>query len=468
MSAGGSVHSGRGPTRWVLASLLMLVVHCAAGEWIPLEYSPAPPDNPLKGLVPYGGQAREFPHSLEFRYFALNEIMTGPDRFEWSPIDRFLDDAASRGCQGIVRIWLEYPGRASGVPRHLAEAGVPITVWSNATEHGGRPLWTPDYRDPRLRTAITNAIAALGRRYDRDPRVAFLTAGFLGHWGEWHTHPRNDLWAPKEVQLEVMAAFEHAFRRVPVLLRYPAGPDDPRYAPNHDRPFGYHDDSFAWATLETGRRGDEWFFMARMRRAGPLALERWRTHPIGGEIRPEVWVKIWDEPPGTPPGQSYEECVAQTHATWLMDSSIARPLTPAQRARAIEGARRLGYELHVTRAATTSGADGRLEIAVAVRNRGVAPWYADWPVELAAFGAGNEPLAVWRPPWTLRGIQPDEPSEREFRFRTPEPPPAGTRFIALRVPHPMAGGRPLRFANRDQDRDRPGWLTLPPPPLPRP
>ncbi len=464
MTARRCVHPPRDARGWGSAVLVAMAVRCAAQGWIPLEYAPAPPDNPLKGLVPYGGQARGFPHSLEFRYFALNEIMTGPDQFDWSPIDRFLEDAASRGCQGIFRIWVEYPGRPSGVPRHLLEAGLPITVWSNATEHGRRPMWTPDYRDPRLRAAITNTIAALGRRYDHDPRVAFLTAGFLGHWGEWHTHPRSDLWAPKEVQLEVMGAFEAAFRRVPVLLRYPAGPDDPRYAPNHDRPFGYHDDSFAWATLDTGRRGDEWFFMTRMRRAGPRALERWRTHPIGGEIRPEVWVKIWDDPPGTPPGQDYLKCVAQTHATWLMDSSIARPLTPEQRARAIEGARRLGYELYVSRAAISAGSDGCLNIAIAVRNRGVAPWYADWAVELAVFGTGIEPLAVWRPPWRILGIQPDEPVEREFRFRTSEPPPAGARFIALRVPNPMPGGRPLRFANREQDRDRPGWLTLPRPP----
>ena len=28
-------------------------------------YAPAPADNPLKGFVPYAGQAKDFPHSME-------------------------------------------------------------------------------------------------------------------------------------------------------------------------------------------------------------------------------------------------------------------------------------------------------------------------------------------------------------------------------------------------------------------
>ncbi|MCX7817872.1 MAG: DUF4832 domain-containing protein [Kiritimatiellae bacterium] len=454
-----------------IALLIAVAVHTAASaEWVTLPYAPAPPDNPMKGLVPYAGHAQDFPHSLEFQYFGLNEILRGPDEFDWTPIERFLEGAASRRCQAIFRVWVEYPGRSSGVPDFLLRAGARMHVWSNALFSDGRTMWTPDYSDLRIRAAITSTVAALGRRYDKDPRVAYLTAGFLGHWGEWHTHPRRDLWASKEVQTELMAAFERAFRHVPVLLRYPAGADDPQYAPNHDRPFGYHDDSFAYATRQTGRCDDEWFFLARLRRAGPSALERWRTHPIGGEIRPEVWVKVWDLPPGTPPGQEFFECVAETHATWLMDSSIARPLTAQQRARAIEGARRLGYELHVERAALALDAAGRLQVAIAVRNRGVAPWYADWPVELGIFSDAAEPLKVWRTDWTLRGIQPDEPDARQFRFQTDQPLPAGVQFAALRVPHPMPGGRPLRFANQAQDADRPGWLTLgpcPPPPPPR-
>ena len=93
-------------------------------------------------------------------------------------------------------------------------------------------------------------------------------------------------------------------------------------AANADRPFGYHDDSFAWATLDTGRKGDEWFYMAALKAAGPPALDKWKSQPIGGEIRPEAWGKVFDERPGLKQIQDFRQCVEVTHATWLLDSGM--------------------------------------------------------------------------------------------------------------------------------------------------
>ena len=39
--------------------------------------------------------------------------------------------------------------------------------------------------------------------------------------------------------------------------------------------------------------------------------------------------------------------------------------------------------------------------------------------------------------------------------------PAGaTTTVTLRVIHPLANGKPLCFANAEQDRHAPGWLSL--------
>ena len=75
-------------------------------------YAPAPADNPLKGFVPYAGQGREFPHSLEFNYLSLASMMTGPTNFNWVPMERLLDGIASRGCQSVFRIYMEYPRKS--------------------------------------------------------------------------------------------------------------------------------------------------------------------------------------------------------------------------------------------------------------------------------------------------------------------------------------------------------------------
>ena len=187
----------------LLAALLLAPLAGWSAVALP-DYAPAPPDNPLKGFVPYAGQAREFPHSLEFNYLPVRAVMKGPDEFDWQPLERLLADVASRGCQTVFRFYLEYPNKPVGVPQFLLEAGVRIhTNTVGETRHQEQML-TPDYEDLRLRAALTHFIAALGARYDGDARIGFITAGLLGKWGEWHDYLLNKLWASQSVQREVM------------------------------------------------------------------------------------------------------------------------------------------------------------------------------------------------------------------------------------------------------------------------
>lgn len=444
-----------------------------------LARAPAPLDNPLKGLVPYSGPkpAARFPYSLEFNYLSLADLMIGPTNFDWTPLERLLDDVASRGRQAIFRVWMEYPRKRPGIPRFLIDAGVKVHRYTNTNTQPfpPAPVSTPDYEDPRLRQALTRFIQALGGRYDGDPRIGFVTAGLLGTWGEWHTHPRSDLWASPEVQTEVMDAYEAAFHTTPVLLRYPAGPDTRDYADNAGRRFGYHDDSFAFATLHTGRERDRWFFESRLRASGDGAWNKWRTQPIGGEIRPEVWTCLWDDPPCTPPGQDFAACVEATHVSWLMDSgtiggpAFNRPLTPAHLARATNAVRRLGYELQVAQV-RFDPAEGMPTptVTLSVTNHGVAPFYQPWRVELARRDS-NGSLSVWPTDIDLRRTPPGEaivwriaPRGPGARVSPPEAPPAAPPLLLLRVVNPLPGGRTFRFANADQDAHVPGWLTLGP------
>jgi hypothetical protein len=97
-----------------------------------LQYSPAPPDNPLKGLVPYASEWKRerFPHSMEFRYLPMDKLMTGWDQFDWSALEMELEGSKTRGKQSIFRIFLEYPGRDPAVPKFLVDEGVKITEWT--------------------------------------------------------------------------------------------------------------------------------------------------------------------------------------------------------------------------------------------------------------------------------------------------------------------------------------------------
>lgn len=445
------------PTSTVLLLLwLAICPRLPAGD---LTYSPAPPDNPLKGFVPYLANKGSFPHSLEWDYTKLADVMTGPTNFNWEPFEAKLRAAASRGHQFYARFYLEWPGRRTGVPQYLLDAGLRLRTWTNANTRPWPPQvdHTPDYEDPRLGAALTNFIHAFGARYDGDPRLGFVGLGLLGTWGEWHNSPHADWFASKSVQREVMDAYETTFRTTKLVARYPAGQNDPRYAENAARPIGYHDDSFAWATVHTGRPGESWFFETRLRAAH--ALDKWRVQPIGGEVRPEVWDCLFAEPSCAPQGQEFDRCVAATHVSWLCDEGVFRDrLQGAARERAIAAARRLGYELWVQRADVETQAEV-LRVSVTITNTGVAPFYYHWPIELGLVREGRL-VGSWPTDWDITSIQPGETGRQFNHAHALAPSPTGVVAVVLRVKNPLADGVPLRFANQTQDADLAGWLTI--------
>jgi hypothetical protein len=402
---------------------------------------------------------------MEFMYLALSDLMKSEDRFDWQPLEDLLDDIASRGNQAVIRIFMEYPGKEQGIPEYLVEQGLKVHTYlnTNTAPFPPKKISTPDYEDPRLRSALRRFIRAWGKKYDGDPRLAYITAGLLGTWGEWHTYPRTELWASKETQDVVLDAYENAFVSTPVLLRYPAGPEHVYQTENASRPFGYHDDSFAWATLDTGKRDDAWFYLPALQAAGTDGIDKWKSHPIGGEIRPEVWGKIFDARERWPKqAQSFHECVTETHATWLMDTGMFREAASPKRMRhATQEVRRMGYDLYVKRVKFLAmPSQHKLDIKLQVINQGVAPFYADWPTEIAMVEKdGSIAKQEFAAGLMMKGHVPS-PLAHKLTATADTGKLRGTFFVLLRVVNPLSNGKPLRFANADQDTVLPGWLTL--------
>jgi hypothetical protein len=429
-----------------------------------LEYAPGPADNPLKGLVPYANAgASSFPHSMEFSYFPLSALVTGYDLYDWSPLEKLLNEAAARGHQAVFRVFLEWPGRQGAVPPFLVKDGLKVYKFKDESVQPAMDNQTPDYTDPKLRAVLLRFIVALGRKYDGDPRIGFITAGLLGGWGEWHgMAPRWDLFAGKDLQLAVMDAYEAAFATTRILVRYPTGGEGfQQLAPNVKRRFGYHDDSFAWGTLDTGKPGDSWFFMTAQKIAGSEALDKWKTQPIGGEIRPEAWGIVFDPNPPLKEIQSFHECVEATHVTWLMDTGMFREKPDAARIqRAEEEVRRMGYDFHVSAVTVAPANGGSLPLKVEIVNRGVAPFYYDWPVEFGLVGADGRLTKTSAGSGKLTGLLPGGDPRIWDEALDVDGVAPGKYKLVMRVPNKLPAGHPLRFANKTQDADVQGWLTL--------
>lgn len=404
---------------------------------VKLQYQPAPVDNPLKGFLPFRGDFQDaFPHSMEWAYFPLRDLMDGPDSFTFDQtFEPALNEIAGRGHQTVLRIYVDYPGEPSGVPSFLLEGGLKMNSYTN---YGGGK--SPDYTNEKFIAAMESFITEFGKKYDGDPRIGFITVGLLGFWGEWHTYPHENWFPDETIQNRILNAYTKAFQKTKLLIRRPAA-DSPNL------PIGYHDDSFAFSTLPT----IEWHFMSLMRRAGTTNI--WRRQPIGGELRPELQTNIWMRPiPPEPKAEDFAECVRQTHASFLIGHGLfSQRLPDEDRTRALEAAHSLGYEIHIAEVTIPDIHKGDpVEIILQVENRGVAPFYYDWEVQLDINGETTKT--------DLRLSQVVPGNSVEWRPSASFDPPVGEHPVKIRVVNPMKGGMSFHFANEEQQTN--GWLDL--------
>jgi hypothetical protein len=424
-------------------------VATARTNYFSLAGSAPPPNNPLKGFMPYQGDYSTFPYSMEWNYVPLRSLMTGPTNFNWASLETIISDIASRGHQTVFRVYLDYPTLPTGIPQYLLDAGV---ATYNYTDYDNRTSVCPDYTNPLLVQALTNFIVALGARYDGDPRIGFITAGLLGFWGEWHTFPHDNWFASTAVQDVVLAAYQAAFSKTKLLVRKPAGTNP------STRSFGYHDDSFAYSTIDP----PDWCFLGLLKVAGET--NKWLTQPIGGEVRPEVQRCMWDtnQPNCIPSGQGFNLCVDLTHASWMLNHGVFSPgFTGAQRDAALAGAQRLGYALCVSNAVLVDAwTNTPLQVSIGLRNLGVAPFYYDWTVQLGVLNRSNQFAGAWPTPWKLSSLLPAATNAIWSCSITNHRLAVGQYKLLLRVINPWPTGLPLRFENSAQDADAPGWLTL--------
>ncbi|MBX9851263.1 MAG: DUF4832 domain-containing protein [Cytophagaceae bacterium] len=425
-------------------------------DWKPQVYNPNVKrieENPLKGLIPaFLTPISNFPHSMEFFYIALSDVMKGMNNFDWAPFESELNRVSSQGKQAIFRFYIDYPGRPTAIPQFLIDGGLKTY---NYNDHGNNEISiAPNYKDSTLIKAFENFIFALGAKYDGDPRIAYITGGLYGFWGEWHNWPHNNWRLPAPYISRLLNAYKKAFTKTHVQLRDALATSDEKLK----HAFGYHDDAFAAETLGP----DNWHFWNEMKTA--QLTENWKTHPMGGEIYPPVQSDgLWEHWPNKG-GQDWETCVRTTHATWFMNHELFKNLAPSsiEYANAIRATKMLGYEFFVSQVNLPDTKTGSpLQMKVKIQNKGVAPIYYNWKIEVAVLQK-KKATVIGTADWNLTEILPDSTEYiREFSISHNLQP--GAYKLLFRVVNPLEtinkGARQLRFANEKQDLDKKGWLT---------
>ena len=439
---------------------LTMTAACTAQEWHTMTFradAPGVDEGPLRGFVPYSSTRQgpdTFPHSMEWFYLPLSDVVTGPDTYDWTALEKELTAISGRGHQAVFRFYVDYPKKPSGIPKYLLGAGLKTFPYDDSDNaKSSTPSVAPDYRDPRLIDCMVRFIHAFGGKYDGDPRIAYITVGLYGFWGEWHVHKHPLPGEPSGWDIAqkdkdaLLQTYVESFHRTQLEVRTAKVTENRGLLAN----FGFHDDSLLNDTIGP----QNWQFWPMMQQAGMTA--NWQRRPMGGEIYPQLQTGLWDSWPNKA-GQDMSEVIRTAHATWMLASDLFKSApTPEQRANALRAERMLGYTFFCRQFQVARSTAGPATLTVRVENRGIAPIYYSWPVEAEEVDTHGTTVGSGRALWPLATLLPGKSADWSLTLNAL---PGDAAAILLHIPNLMRGGHPIAFANAEMGATRDGWLTL--------
>ena len=428
---------------WILlaAQIVSVTWLAAAADSLTVYRPPAglgPLDNPLKGYCLYTNAGKiHRPYSMVFQYVSWKELEPIEGKYAFEAWEKKWEHPLAMGKHVVLRVYVDYPSKPSGLPDWLRNKGVQERVYR---DHGGGK--SPDYNHPQMVLAMERLITAMGRRYNAHPRVAFIQLGLLGFWGEWHTYPRSELFASEATQHRIVKAYQKAFPNKQLMARYADG------VLAKYKGIGFHDDMFP----EDTDNGEDWSFLARMRRSGHA--DSWKQNVVGGEMVPHAagkWIG---------PQWAYtQEMLKRSHFSWIgpygpaLDAKVSRE----HQARSDVLVRKMGYQFRLLeiRLSKQVVADKGASIVIQGINEGVAPFYYPWPVNLAWFDAQGKFVFENKLPNDIRTWLP---GKFGLKVSVAVPPQSGIYQLGLGVIDPWTKKPAIRFANKMTSRN--GWVIL--------
>ena len=368
-----------------------LTVDCSSGdEPKPIRLQAKITDvQPMTGIVLWSDNDLASKNSdaitLEYRYCGYDEVVTPNGKYDFSKLDRILDEIASRKHQAILRFYFCYVGKETTVPAFIrSRSDYSETVGKSE----GEKTHFCDWSNQTLQEFALDFYTRFAKRYDKDPRIAFLQTGF-GLWAEYHIYdgPRKmgKTFPSKAFQVKFLRHLNSEFDSLPWSISIDSADYD--YSPLEDNAdllslqFGVFDDSFL-CKPHPKENAVNWKIL------GP---NRWKRQPGGGEFS---YYNKKDQKkalaPSGPNGVSFEDAAKQFHISYM----IGNDQPNYQSMDRIKSAgMATGYRFRVD-SAVVAGDELRLEVI----NTGVAPIY-----RRAYFAAGEKRSSA-----SLRGLLPNE------------------------------------------------------------
>jgi hypothetical protein len=377
--------------------------------------------------------------------------------FNWALFDTPAQRWIAKGKQMALRVSCSESWWRYATPKWVQDAGAKgIDFEFGQGPRPGGPLWDPDYLDPVFLEKLDRFLAALARRYDGNPNVAFIDIGSFGMWGEGHTGFSSRLNAEQTlavVKQHVDLHVKHFKRTLLCLSDDVAGPGKPgRRFPEMDYALSkgvtMRDDS-----ILVQPPPHSWYH-------AEMAQEFWPRLPVILEHEhygPSKQRKAWS-------GDLLLKSVEDYHASYMSIHWWPRALLTENRETVTKINQRLGYRLQLREIAWPAriALSQRFAVETTWANAGVAPCYGGgfWALTLKDDKAGIVSVNVDES-FDLRALKVGPPGEAPAEKRT-------SRFIvAFRHTDPRGTHAPPTQPGRYQvfvsvgQRDGTPRLALP-------
>ena len=342
---------------------------------------------PMTGIVLWATNedVNSIPIQLEYSYLTYGHIVKSDGEYDWSPLEKLLENAASRGHQLILRWHDTYVGQATGVPSFITE--LPDYKLTQAKSENEVTEF-PDWSHPELRRFVLDFFSRFAEKYDNDARLAFVQVGF-GLWAEYHIYDGpmrlGKTFPSTDYQSDFAQHLATCLKTTPWMISVDAAAGERSAFPKNETllalRFGLFDDSFNHARHKEENEPN-WNILGR---------DRWKMSPTGGEF--SFFQKIDQSkalasmgPHGTP----FEQQAAAFHVSFIIGDDQPRFQKPD---RIQSAGMSCGYRFQVEKFEAS-----KTQSHLIIRNIGIAPIYYD------AFPAVNDVRSLK----SLKGLLPGD------------------------------------------------------------
>jgi hypothetical protein len=412
--------------------------------------------NPYIGLVADARESERVKQKVKLVHANLTWSDLEPEEgtYDFAGIEEKFNFSYWRdyGARIVLRVVLDYPGEDShkDIPDWLYEKVDGRGTWYDLTYGKG---FSPDYSNQALIASHKKLINALANRYNNDPFVAFIQLGSVGHWGEWHTMDSGPDYIPfpsRDITNQYVAPYVQSFTKKPLLMRRPTQAAA-RYGMGlYNDAFGKHD-----ATIDGFL---DWFTNGYTswltQDEEPAMRSFWTYAPSGGEFSdPVKYVQ----------NSTIDESIKQaklTHVSWL------GPAAPwyLEQGGVLQGnidrfVKTIGYRFVIQKATYEKKRKPgeTLHVRLIVLNRGTAPFYFKWPLEISLADAQGNVKASVRSSSDIRKWLPGTAVTNVY-LTLPKGLPGGKYTVQAAIIDPDTGKPGIDFAIQGRRPD--GRYTL--------